>query len=105
MKAILISTLLVANLALSAPAQDKKTATDFPFWVIESNVKTPKNSTIKFYNAKQELIYQETVNGKRVKTEKPKIQASLNSILTQLLQNRESTFSGTIVTATLNKKW
>lgn len=105
MKAILISTLLVATLALGTQAQDKKSTAGFPFWVIESNVKTPKNSTIKFYNAKQELIYQETITGKRIKTDKPKIQAGLNSILAQLLQNRESTFSGTIVTATLNKKW
>ncbi|RWU08555.1 hypothetical protein [Pedobacter chitinilyticus] len=59
---------------------------DFANWVIESNVKTPKISTVKFYNAKQELIYQEVVEGKRLNVRKEKVKKKLNEILVQLAE-------------------
>lgn len=59
---------------------------DFANWVIESNVKTPKISTVKFYNAKQELIYEEVVEGKRLNVRRTKVKKKLNEILVQLAE-------------------
>jgi hypothetical protein len=53
------------------------------FWVIQSNLKSPKNSTIYFYNNDQELVYKEEVNGKRINTDKLKTRKHLESVLVE----------------------
>lgn len=72
--------------ATAAYAQNLSPAqkVDFASWVIESNVKTPKKSTVKFYNAKQELIYEEVVEGKRLNVRRERTKKKLNEILAQL---------------------
>ena len=72
----------------AASAQELATTpkVDFANWVIESNVKTPKVSTVKFYNAKQELIYEEVIEGKRLNVRREKTKRILNQILIQLAE-------------------
>jgi hypothetical protein len=53
------------------------------FWVIQSNLKSPKNSTIYFYNNDNELVYKEEVNGKRINTGKLKTRKHLESVLVE----------------------
>lgn len=86
---LLIST-LIAMLSLTASAQEKKDTANFANWVVESNVKTPKNSIVKFYNANQELVYQEAVNGKKIKIERAKVREGLNQILKQIINDRKT---------------
>lgn len=91
MKVVLINiifliVLLLLTLAIAASAQDSTVVKkpDFANWVIESNVKTPKFSIIKFYNAKQELIYQEEIKGKIINVARVKVQKKLNDVATRL---------------------
>ena len=53
------------------------------FWVIESNMHTPKNCTIYFYNNERELVYKEAVTGRRINTEKIKTRKHLEAVLNQ----------------------
>jgi hypothetical protein len=83
MKKIVFS-IISTIMAMGSYAQQAPMA-NFANWVIESNIRTPKNSVIKFYNAKQELIYQEQIIGKRINTQRLKVRMALNDILYQLL--------------------
>lgn len=103
MKTFIISAILVATVALGANAQDKSSKADFPTWVIESNVKTPKNSIVKFYNAKQELIYQEAVVGKRININRTKVKEGLNGILKQLTESKAPITNDALVMACLKR--
>lgn len=75
-------------LSLNASAQEKKDNANFANWVVESNVKTPKNSIVKFYNANRELVYQEAVNGKKIKIERAKVRKGLDHILKQIISEK-----------------
>jgi hypothetical protein len=89
MKEKLISLAIAALITTAAFGQKRKANYgNYPpngTWVIESNVKTPKTQTVKFYNAWQQLIYQETIAGKELKFSKPKVQKKLNEALTKAL--------------------
>lgn len=93
MKKTFLLLLLFSTLATSA--QDKKPAMPSEgFWVIENNVKTPKQSTVFFYNQDQTLIYKETISGKRLNVNRKKVVRRLNNALTQSLiaWNKEQVF-------------
>lgn len=51
------------------------------FWMVESNVKTPRSSTIYFFNNDKVLVYKEKVEGVRVKINRPRVRMSLKKIL------------------------
>lgn len=85
---ILISA-FIAMLSLTVSAQEKKDNANFANWVVESNVKTPKSSIVKFYNANQELVYQEVVIGKKIKIERAKVRDGLNQILKQIIADKK----------------
>ncbi|WP_293297116.1 hypothetical protein [Pedobacter sp. UBA4863] len=103
MKAIILTTLLLMATTIATKAQKvqpTKTA-DFANWVIESNIKTPKISVIKFYNAQQELIYQEEIKNKRINVNKIKVQKQLNKILAQLVERNTPIKPYNLVAASL----
>jgi len=52
-------------------------------WVIQSNIKTPKNATIYFYNNNKELIYKEVVTNKKINTERASVRKKLEAVLVQ----------------------
>src|SRR3712207_2690807 len=81
--------------ALSSFSQEKKQRPCMPdagYWVVESNVKTPKESVVYFYTRGNDLIYKETISGKRINIKRKKTVRSLNAVLMQSLtaweQNR-----------------
>lgn len=86
MKYLALNIMLSIAFTVGTKAQDTITVqkANFANWVVESNIKTPRNSVIKFYNAQQELIYQEEIKGKRINVSRPKTQTKLNEILAQL---------------------
>jgi len=53
------------------------------FWVVESNVKTPKQSTIYFYNNAKVLIYKESLTGRRINIGHKRTVQKLNDVLIQ----------------------
>ena len=55
------------------------------YWVVESNINTPKEAVIYFYTPGQELIHRQTVSGKRVNIKKKKTVEQLNAVLHQSL--------------------
>lgn len=103
MKATILTTLLLMTTTAATKAQEiqpTKTA-DFANWVIESNVKTPKISVIKFYNAQQELIYREEIKNKRINVNRVKVQKQLNKILAQLTEKNTPIKPYNLVAASL----
>lgn len=56
-------------------------------WVVESNVMSPKVQMIKFYNSRQELIYQKEVKNKRIRIERERVRRSLDKALNYALVN------------------
>jgi hypothetical protein len=63
---------LLITLVTSAQTTDTKVPRWVPskgFWVIESNIHTPKHATVYFYNNDGVLVYQEAVQGRRLKVE------------------------------------
>lgn len=53
------------------------------FWVIQSNLHSPKKATIYFYTNTQELVYKEQVNGKRINPDRLKTRKHLESVLVE----------------------
>ena len=67
----------------AASAQTLKPAFE-PYWQIESNLKTPKHAVVFFYSANHELMYKETIDGKRLNVNRPKIRRMLNEVLNEV---------------------
>jgi hypothetical protein len=53
------------------------------YWQVESNVKTPRSSTIFFYNNERVLVYKEKVDGVRLKLNKKRVLMCLKTVLEQ----------------------
>jgi hypothetical protein len=85
-KAILILALAVT--AHLAQAQ-KVPMSSKGYWVIESNKHTPKQSTVNFYNLNSELVYQETITGKKVKVDNNHTRKALNNTLELVLEGKK----------------
>jgi hypothetical protein len=51
------------------------------YWVVESNIKTPLNSIIYFYNNDNQVIYKEKLVGIRINIKKRKTLMGLRKIL------------------------
>jgi hypothetical protein len=83
MKHVIFSLVLVALSLLSfsiASAQDVKPSCN-PYWVVEGNVKTPKQSTVYFYSADHQLMYKEQVEGRKLNIRRKKVVQQLNEAL------------------------
>jgi hypothetical protein len=79
---------IVLSFALSSKAQSKLNTTpekETGFWVIENNKHSPKNSTVYFYNEDKELVYKESIIGKRININRKKTCKQLNAVLEQCL--------------------
>ncbi len=53
------------------------------YWVVESNVKTPYNSIIHFYNNDNVLVYREKVDGVKINLNRSRTKMRLKKILEQ----------------------
>jgi hypothetical protein len=51
------------------------------YWVIESNIKNPKNSIIYFYNNDDVLMYKEEVSGVKINVNRKKVVNRLENVL------------------------
>jgi hypothetical protein len=54
---------------------------DKGYWVVESNINTPKDHIIRFYNTDNVLVYKETLAGVKLNPEKTKVKMKLKKIL------------------------
>lgn len=87
MKKIFLLTLTIACLGLAGLAQQKKGKSEGinGYWVIENSIKSPKQSVVYFYTAENQLVYKETVAGRKLNISRPKICRRLNAVLEQSL--------------------
>ncbi|WP_026904000.1 hypothetical protein [Pedobacter glucosidilyticus] len=99
----LIITLVLAFYGFNIIAQEK-TAIKEGNWVIVSNVKTPKNSTVMFYNDKQELIYSELITNKRLNIERKKVKLALNQVLEKAIETEKVISDKNLVITALKAK-
>lgn len=86
MKKLLLSFFVLATVSVSCFAQKEKHSkwvSDKGYWMIESNIKTPKSSIIYFFNNDNVMIYQEKVQGMRIKTKKQRTLTRLRAALEQ----------------------
>lgn len=89
----LIITALFASFTLTAIAQDEERAessspkwvSKYGYWVVESNIKTPKSSTVFFYNNNDILVYSEKVEGVKLNTRRRKTLMKLKEVLDESL--------------------
>jgi hypothetical protein len=72
-------------LCFSQEPQAKKPAwvPEKGYWVVESNIHTPKNSILYFYNLDNVLVYKEEVKGMKIKLTKKKVRLNLKKVLDQ----------------------
>jgi len=59
------------------------------YWVIESSKQAPKQSTVKFYNLNNELIYQEAISGRKLKINNNRTRIALNNALQAALEGKK----------------
>lgn len=83
MKQIFLSLLVFASMFATAQKNKKDCMPEGGFWVVESNIKTPKESIVFFYTTGQALIYKEVVSGRRLNVNRKKIVRNLNAVLLQ----------------------
>ena len=67
----------------SFPQPIPRWISDKGYWVIESNLKTPKSSIIHFYNNDNVLVYRERVEGVRINLNRNRTKMRLKKILEQ----------------------
>jgi len=58
-----------------------KWVSDKGYWVVESNVHSPLENTVRFYTNDDMLIYKETISGTRINFKKRKVKMKLKHAL------------------------
>jgi hypothetical protein len=53
------------------------------YWVVESNVKTPRTATVWFYTPENILVFKQNFEGRKLKVKRPKTVRQLNAVLHQ----------------------
>ena len=67
----------------STPQRIPRWISDKGYWVVESNVKTPLNAIIHFYNNENVLVYREKVDGVRINLNRNRTKMRLKKVLEQ----------------------
>ena len=62
-----------------------KWVSDKGYWVVVSNIKTPENCVIYFYNNEKELLYKEKIEGIKINLKKRKVLMRLKNVLEKSL--------------------
>ena len=71
------------NKEMYSKPKPSKWVSEKGFWVIESNVKTPKSSMVRFYNNDKKLVSSVSVEGKRLNPARRKTLKNLKKALEQ----------------------
>jgi len=82
MTAIALSLLSFCSFAQEEqPTTIPRWVSDKGHWVVESNIHSPLDHIIWFYNNDNVLIYKETVSGIKLNPDKRKVKMKLNKML------------------------
>jgi hypothetical protein len=88
---IAVTGLVLSLISFCSFAQDNASPvsprwiSDKGYWVIESNIHTPLDHIILFYNNDNVLVYKETVTGVRINANKRKVKMKLKKALESAL--------------------
>ncbi len=66
------------------------------YWVIESNIKSPLDHVVRFYDNDNNLVYKETLTGIKINPEKRKVKMKLKKILESAVLAQENKKDGII---------
>jgi len=92
-KAVFIAFILATKF-VTANAQDSSVTKshtkpawlpEYGYWVVESNIKTPKHSIVYFYSDDDTLIYKEELEGVKLNPKKEKTKMKLKKLLESAL--------------------
>jgi hypothetical protein len=102
MKKLIITLIAIAVYATNGYAQNAPAPTPVS-WVVESTVYQPKISTVKFYDDKSQLIYQETIYGK-LDVRKKYVREALNLACDKLYAQRRDIKTASLLSMALRLK-
>lgn len=105
MKKMITAGLLIAIFTLSyfvTPAQEEKVTapkwvSEKGYWVVEGNLNTPLEHTIRFYDNDDALIYTETLKGVKLNAGKRKVKMKLKKALESAIlayENKQRSVEG-----------
>jgi hypothetical protein len=77
---------LLGLLSITAAAQEQRSkpapwVSDKGYWVVESNINSPLNHTVWFYNNTGVMIYKESLTGVKLNPDKRKVKMKLKKVL------------------------
>jgi hypothetical protein len=81
---IICSLMILLSLVLYTASSQNKQPRQDSYWVIESNLFTPRNSIVYFYNAENQLMYKQTVSGKKLNVNRALVRKKLNDMLNEV---------------------
>jgi len=64
------------------------------YWVIESNIKSPLDHVVRFYDNDNNILYKETLSGIKLNPEKRKVKMKLKKILESAVLAKENKKDG-----------
>ncbi len=80
-----IAVIVCVLLVFSGMTQPKKKLPGWlpenGYWIVESNLHSPKNHIARFYNLDNVLIYSEKINGTKLNIDKRKVKMKLKEVL------------------------
>lgn len=104
----LVILFFLSSFTSSAQSKSKaKSISSKGYWVVESNIKTPKTNSIYFYNNENTMVYHEKVDGIKLNINRRKTLLKLKSVLDQAVMawergERENTSGALIAVAFKN---
>ena len=78
--------LIILSFGLGEASQAQIVHSSENYWVVETNVHQRNYSIVRFYNAADELIYEERLDGMYLDIKKPKHVKRLNLALAQITE-------------------
>lgn len=95
-KSLLIVALTICSIAAQAQKNETESTRTTPrwvsdkgYWVVETNIKIPNVSTVRFYSNDNQLVYTEKVNGLVINLCKKKTLKKLKTVLENVIGSWE----------------
>lgn len=89
--ALSVSNSVFAQDEEQQPLRTPKWISEKGYWVVQSNIHTPKHSIIYFYNNDDVQVYKEEIDGVKVNLNKDRTKMRLKKILEQSIVAWETT--------------
>lgn len=78
---IFLSLISCYSFAQNEPSSSPRWVSEKGYWVAESNIHSPLDHVIRFYNNDNVLVYKETLSGVKLNLNKRKVKMKLKKVL------------------------